>query len=195
MTAVHTMPLPYFPTAPLLGRAKGPMTRYGEQPCVEALEPELPVDECRRPLTTSDLFPSTDTIAPCCGGYIPEDASSTTATSSDDEASSIDDQDEDDDTLCMDTMREMLQCSLCMDIFTEATGVPCCGHVFCDVCIEQYVDRFDSCPTCQSELSLAQLAPARLTQRMANELIVSCSSCSGSMKKGELDEHMEVCVK
>ncbi|XP_062849717.1 E3 ubiquitin-protein ligase TRIM21-like [Trichomycterus rosablanca] len=48
---------------------------------------------------------------------------------------------------------EELQCSICLDVFTNPTSTPC-GHNFCMICIKKYWDsstRYE-CPVCKTDL-------------------------------------------
>ncbi|XP_056318674.1 E3 ubiquitin-protein ligase TRIM39 [Danio aesculapii] len=50
---------------------------------------------------------------------------------------------------------EQFQCSICQDIFTDPTTIPC-GHNFCIECIRQHWDssRKTSCPLCKNHFNL-----------------------------------------
>ncbi|KAF0704762.1 Aste57867_7263 [Aphanomyces stellatus] len=87
-------------------------------------------------------------------------------------------------------MTRMLDCTICHDVFTSATEVRCCGHVFCKACIEPWVLRRGSCPLCRRTLSLRDLWPARHVQRQANELVVACPTCAVRMKKALVGPHV-----
>ena len=45
-------------------------------------------------------------------------------------------------------LREELKCSICFDLFRQPVSLPVCGHTFCRVCIEAYLQH--SPPTTQS---------------------------------------------
>ena len=45
-------------------------------------------------------------------------------------------------------LREELKCSICFDLFKQPVSLPACGHTFCRVCIEAYLQH--SPPTTQS---------------------------------------------
>nr|XP_055075332.1 E3 ubiquitin-protein ligase TRIM39-like [Misgurnus anguillicaudatus]XP_055075333.1 E3 ubiquitin-protein ligase TRIM39-like [Misgurnus anguillicaudatus] len=47
-------------------------------------------------------------------------------------------------------MSEMLQCSICLDVFTDPVSTPC-GHNFCKICLKKCWDNSQdcSCPNCR----------------------------------------------
>lgn len=93
------------------------------------------------------------------------------------------------------SVRSMLDCAVCQDIYTEATEATCCGAVFCRDCIERWVSDRGSCPMCRKDLNFQSLRPNRHAQRMANEMHVPCPYCDEVHKKSEMDKHMENCSK
>ena len=38
-------------------------------------------------------------------------------------------------------LREELKCSICFDLFRQPVSLPACGHTFCRVCIEAYLQH------------------------------------------------------
>ncbi|KAL7880829.1 hypothetical protein SRHO_G00030830 [Serrasalmus rhombeus] len=47
---------------------------------------------------------------------------------------------------------DQLQCSICLDVFTDPVSTPC-GHNFCRVCLKEYWDSSSrcQCPVCKAE--------------------------------------------
>ncbi|XP_073668881.1 E3 ubiquitin-protein ligase TRIM39-like [Paramisgurnus dabryanus] len=47
-------------------------------------------------------------------------------------------------------MAEELQCSICLDVFSDPVSTPC-GHNFCEICLDTYWDNSQdiSCPNCK----------------------------------------------
>ncbi|RWS29707.1 dentin sialophosphoprotein-like protein, partial [Leptotrombidium deliense] len=41
-----------------------------------------------------------------------------------------------------------LICSICMDIFDEAYMLTTCGHTFCKICIETWIEERRNCLNC-----------------------------------------------
>ncbi|KAF0709088.1 hypothetical protein As57867_006084, partial [Aphanomyces stellatus] len=99
-----------------------------------------------------------------------------------------------DEVTLPESLRTMLECTICHDIFTCATEVTCCGHVFCKGCIERWVKERGSCPVCLDELTIAQLSASGYVQRIADATIVTCAHCSETMKKAVLEDHMDCCA-
>ncbi|XP_034770708.2 E3 ubiquitin-protein ligase TRIM39-like [Acipenser ruthenus] len=107
---------------------------------------------------------------------------------------------------------EKFSCSVCLDLFTEPTTIPC-GHSFCLDCIGSYWDQSDqtglySCPQCRETFTPR---PALRKSNVLNELVeelkktrtlvskkesaapapvsaesggVPCDFCTGEMKRG-----------
>ena len=54
-----------------------------------------------------------------------------------------------------DNLRELaeteLQCSVCSEVFTEATTLSC-GHTFCKHCIHEWQKQKSNCPVCRSDI-------------------------------------------
>jgi len=93
----------------------------------------------------------------------------------------------------LENARRMLECSVCQDVFTEATETDCCGQVYCKECIDRWISESGSCPMCRIPLTTSMLRPARHAQRMANEMIVQCPYCDEEMKKAVLASHLDDC--
>ena len=49
-------------------------------------------------------------------------------------------------------LREELKCSICVDLFKQPVSLPACGHTFCRVCIEAYLQHL-STPTQSKEVT------------------------------------------
>jgi len=89
--------------------------------------------------------------------------------------------------------KKMLECSICQEVFTNATEATCCGQIFCKDCIERWVHERHTCPMCRESITYSLLNTARHAQRMANELKVACTYCSLVCKKAELENHVTTC--
>ncbi|XP_073762086.1 E3 ubiquitin-protein ligase TRIM39 isoform X2 [Danio rerio] len=93
---------------------------------------------------------------------------------------------------------EQFQCSICQDIFTDPTTIPC-GHNFCMVCICQHWDssRKTSCPLCKKHFNLTpeSLDINREFKEIIERLkrvespvqpgVVACDACT-KIKRGAL---------
>ncbi|XP_076465056.1 uncharacterized protein LOC143296922 [Babylonia areolata] len=59
-------------------------------------------------------------------------------------------------SISVSVLEEYFQCSICLNVM-QCTVVTSCGHRYCDKCIREWVDRHQSCPCCNRNLSIAQL--------------------------------------
>ena len=46
---------------------------------------------------------------------------------------------------------ESLVCLICLSVADKPQQINCCGTVFCDSCLTQYMDLRDECPHCRQE--------------------------------------------
>jgi ankyrin repeat protein len=96
-------------------------------------------------------------------------------------------------------------CSLCLDIFCRPITVEC-GHTFCDVCLEQHLNRAKhrTCPVCRKPIPAA-LPRVSLVLRNAVETRFGCRrhgtvveslndelwrAAKGELKDDELQQHV-----
>lgn len=105
------------------------------------------------------------------------------------------DQNRDVENEALENARRMLECLICQDIYTEATEATCCGQMYCRSCIERWMHERGSCPMCRVDITFSMLVGSRHTQRMADEMMVSCQWCDVELKKGALDGHIKDCKK
>ncbi|XP_028851171.1 E3 ubiquitin-protein ligase TRIM39-like [Denticeps clupeoides] len=118
---------------------------------------------------------------------------------------------------------EQLQCSICLDVFTDPVSTPC-GHNFCMGCIKEYWDNCSKtqCPVCKklftkrpelyvntfiSELthpfrnknpSISKKRPAPLSvpcDTCTDQAFKSCLDCGVSFCKTHLEPHMGTKLK
>uniref|UniRef100_A0AAY4A047 E3 ubiquitin-protein ligase TRIM39-like n=1 Tax=Denticeps clupeoides TaxID=299321 RepID=A0AAY4A047_9TELE len=108
---------------------------------------------------------------------------------------------------------EQLQCSICLDVFTDPVSTPC-GHNFCMGCINEYWDNCSQtqCPLCKeiylqrpelrvntfiSELAaqFRKLAPEKFSSvtELHSETAVSCDACTDQAVKSCLDCGLSFC--
>ena len=50
------------------------------------------------------------------------------------------------------------ECPICFDTFEDASKTPC-NHIFCKVCILDWLSHTESCPMCRADMSVGQLVP------------------------------------
>nr|XP_021333051.1 bloodthirsty-related gene family, member 6 isoform X1 [Danio rerio] len=117
----------------------------------------------------------------------------------------------------MSPLFEELQCSVCLDVFTDPVSTPC-GHNFCKSCLNSSWENSQvcSCPLCRERFSdrpdlkintglrqLGQLFKERLTLRISGVLcdicegrkmkaLKSCLTCQTSYCETHLEPHLRV---
>lgn len=52
------------------------------------------------------------------------------------------------------------KCTLCLEIFKDPS-VTTCGHVFCWICVRDWVREKPECPLCRQEVLLSKVLPLR----------------------------------
>ena len=52
------------------------------------------------------------------------------------------------------------KCTLCLEVFKDPS-VTTCGHVFCWVCVRDWVREKPECPLCRQEVLLSKVLPLR----------------------------------
>ncbi|KAL1928553.1 hypothetical protein VTP01DRAFT_2909 [Rhizomucor pusillus] len=61
-----------------------------------------------------------------------------------------------------------LTCSICLQLFSDATGTPC-GHTFCNNCINESLKSRQSCPLCNHKVNQRNLVKATSAELLARE--------------------------
>ena len=46
-----------------------------------------------------------------------------------------------------------LECPICQEVFQQATRLSPCGHVYCGPCIQEWLTKSKSCPTCRTPVT------------------------------------------
>ena len=78
-----------------------------------------------------------------------------------------------------------IECPVCLDILANPHLVSCCGHNFCEDCIERVKASNGACPMCKERSFQAMVNKERL--RIINGLQVYCTNRRrGCQWKGEL---------
>ena len=75
----------------------------------------------------------------------------------------------------------VVECPICMGLLFNPHIVSCCGHHFCEVCLQKVKDECQPCPMCKSEFS--SLCNKAL-QRDINQLEVRCPNKNKMDEKG-----------
>jgi len=87
---------------------------------------------------------------------------------------------------------QMFQCTVCLDIPSNAVILAGCRHVFCKPCIRQWLTFSGVCPPCRQVTDLEDISP--LKKQMVFELLTmkckySCNGCTEVVKASLLTEH------
>ena len=61
---------------------------------------------------------------------------------------------------------ERLLCIICNEILEQAVITKCCGHVFCDECIRNWLLETKICPHCEKHNSPGDLYPCSNTRKV-----------------------------
>src|SRR5205807_194345 len=64
------------------------------------------------------------------------------------------------------SLYEYFLCPICLSEYTVATTLTSCGHIYCDKCIRECVNRNQKCPLCQIECTEAQLVPNKTLDQL-----------------------------
>ena len=87
---------------------------------------------------------------------------------------------------------EELTCSICMKWLCEPHLTNCCEKKFCKDCLEEWLERSYTCPTCRST-SFSHIF-MQSTNRRIQDLKVYCPNaergCQAILKIGECEEHL-----
>lgn len=94
-----------------------------------------------------------------------------------------------------DSINHSLKCSICNEPFVRPVSTNCRKkHTFCRRCIEQWLTRHSSCPTCRQVLRPEDLASITedIIKDVLNELHVKCTSCGqDDLERGDFDSHLK----
>ncbi len=94
------------------------------------------------------------------------------------------------------TVPEDSICSICADTLTDPVIVECCGQLFCEECLERWLQRKKSCPHCRG-IQLKYIKNRRMT-RMINCFKIYCPNCSKGCEViitvSECSTHLETCL-
>ena len=96
----------------------------------------------------------------------------------------------------VDKVPEDYQCSICTNILTNPVLIECCGQHFCEVCLEKWLAKQQTCPHCR-DTSIKYIT-SRHMQRNINGLRIYCSyrpkGCSKISTVGDYASHLTECL-
>ncbi len=88
------------------------------------------------------------------------------------------------------------QCTICTSILTDPIQNECCGQLFCDGCLKEWLQKQKTCPHCR-ETKFAFIKDKRM-KRVIDSLKIYCPNRSKGCDKittlGECNQHLEKCL-
>lgn len=93
---------------------------------------------------------------------------------------------------------QIFQCTVCLDVPSNAVILAGCRHVFCEPCIRQWLTFRDVCPSCRQVTDLEDISPLKKQMLEVFELLTvkckySCNGCTEVIKTSLLTEHEAHC--
>lgn len=93
---------------------------------------------------------------------------------------------------------QIFQCTVCLDVPSNAVILAGCRHVFCEPCIRQWLTFRDVCPSCRQVTDLEDISPLKKQMLEVFELLTvkckySCNGCTEVIKASLLTEHEAHC--
>ena len=90
-----------------------------------------------------------------------------------------------------------LKCSVCHRPFSSPMSTDICGHTFCQQCIELWLQKHQTCPTCRRRVLLSNYNPVstRVVLNLLNRIPVRCILCRElNIEHGNFSSHQKHCV-
>ena len=90
-----------------------------------------------------------------------------------------------------------LKCALCMLPFQSPVSGEC-GHTFCADCLNPWLARQSTCPTCRLPIASGSFHPisTRIVLNQLDRLLLRCRRCNQSnIQRSDLNEHEKRCPK
>ncbi|XP_033645303.1 E3 ubiquitin-protein ligase RAD18-like [Asterias rubens] len=69
------------------------------------------------------------------------------------------------------TIDNLLRCSICFEYLNIAMIIPACSHNYCSLCIRRYLKYKRQCPSCNVEVSTAQLCNNRTLDELVRTFV------------------------
>jgi len=91
---------------------------------------------------------------------------------------------------------EELICSICGGVLQDPLQAPSCEHAFCQICIQQWLSRSQTCPIDRTPIEINQLKSVpRILKNLLNRLDISCENegCTARIKLDTLGNHLMDC--
>lgn len=90
-----------------------------------------------------------------------------------------------------------LMCPICQSVLDDGVESPC-HHLFCRPCIEKWLEKRPSCPTCRGVLLTDDLHPVvPMVRNMINHLQMKCpyakNGCKKAIQLKNFETHVQGC--
>jgi len=98
-----------------------------------------------------------------------------------------------DDVVDPDGIPDDLICSICTDLLADPVTCPC-GHCFCDICIQQWLDEGSCCPLCRANVTIEDLRESDTVRAQCDAITVMCPwRCHWQGRRDEQGLHVASC--
>ena len=67
-----------------------------------------------------------------------------------------------------------LECPICQEVFQQATRLSPCGHVYCGPCIQEWLTKSKSCPTCRTPVTRNEKGTRCMAARVRHVCVCVC---------------------
>jgi hypothetical protein len=64
----------------------------------------------------------------------------------------------------------MFNCIICQDLCEDVVDLDCCGQVYCNSCIRQWISKENSCPMCRSVVLENQIKSNKFIKKIIIEI-------------------------
>ncbi|CAF0719240.1 unnamed protein product [Adineta ricciae] len=91
---------------------------------------------------------------------------------------------------------EELTCAICGGVLQDPLHAPTCEHAFCQVCINEWLSRVQTCPIDRTPMESDQLKPVpRILKNLLSRLNITCENegCTAIVKLDALANHLAEC--
>lgn len=92
-----------------------------------------------------------------------------------------------------DTMKEEINCSICLSILDDPKQCSVCEILFCNQCITTWVDKNKSCPFKCANFKIEDAS--RIVKNMLSKLEFKCEICEKLIQYDKLKPHKLICKK
>lgn len=92
--------------------------------------------------------------------------------------------------LFLESPSEEFLCPICEDVLDDCVQVADCEHLFCKLCISNWIKVKSVCPLDMRDIRISDLVrPPKVLQSLLDRLIVICEKCSNHIQLQQLSNH------